>query len=151
MKSNFRLSKRSSMLVAAALLAGCAAMGVGDGMQVRMSGAEEVPPVNTNASGSGTIRVGEDGSVSGSFKTQGAAILAAHIHQGAAGQNGPVIIPLQKTGDNEWAVPPGAKLTEAQLQSYKGGRLYVNFHSAQYKGGEIRAQIRPSAGGSGRY
>ena len=149
MKWTYRLSKRSSMLVAVALLAGCAGMGTGDGVQVRLSGTEEVPPVTTSASGSGTIGVGEDRSVSGSFKTQGVAVLAAHIHEGAAGQNGPVIIPLQKTSDDEWAVPPGAKLTESQFQSYKAGRLYVNFHSAQYKGGEIRAQIRPSARRSG--
>jgi hypothetical protein len=44
-------------------------------------------------------------------------------------------------------VPPGAKLNESQYQSYKAGGLYVNFHSAQYKGGEIRGQLRPGSGG----
>jgi hypothetical protein len=44
-------------------------------------------------------------------------------------------------------VPPGAKLTDAQYDAFKAGRLYVNFHSAQHKGGEIRAQVRPSGGG----
>lgn len=136
-----------SLFGAAVLLAGCATMGGGDTLQVRITGAEEVPPVNTSASGSGTTTVSEDRSVSGSFKTQGATFAAAHIHEGAAGANGPVIIPLQKTGDNEWAVPAGAKLTESQYSSYKAGRLYVNFHSAQYKGGEIRGQLRPGGGG----
>lgn len=137
-----------SLFSAAILLAGCAAMGGGDAVQVRMTGAEEVPPVNTSASGSGSITVGEDRSVSGSFKLQNAAqILVAHIHVGPAGKSGPVIIPLQKTADNEWVVPPGAKVTESQYQSYKAGELYVNFHSAQYKGGEIRGQIRPGSGG----
>ena len=135
---------------AALLLAGCATMGGSDTLQMRMTGAEEVPPVNTSASGGGTITVSEDGSVSGSFKVQSAApFLAAHIHAGPAGRNGPVIIPLRKTADNEWVVPPGAKLTESQYQSYKAGGLYVNFHSAKYKGGEIRGQLRPG-GGSGR-
>ena len=138
---------RSALFLAAVLLAGCAAMG-GGGINLRMTGAEEVPPVNTSASGTGTITVGDDRSVSGSFKTQGGPFTAAHVHEGAAGANGPVIIPLQKTSDNEWVVPPGAKLTDAQFNAYKAGRLYVNFHSAAHKGGEIRAQIRPAGGGS---
>jgi hypothetical protein len=111
-----------SLFGAAVLLAGCAAMGGSDALQVRMTGAEEVPPVSTSASGSGTITVSEDRSVSGSFKLQNAAhITAAHIHVGPAGKTGPVIIPLQKTADNEWVVPPGAKLNESQYQSYKAG------------------------------
>lgn len=140
------MSIRNLLLFGAAvLLAGCASMG-GNALQVRMTGAEEVPPVNTSASGSGSITVGDDGAVSGSFRTQGSTIAAAHIHEGAAGANGPVIVPMQKSGD-EWVIPAGAKLTPAQLQAYKAGRLYVNFHSAQYKGGEIRAQLRPGSGG----
>ena len=132
----------------AAMLAGCSTMGGGD-VALRMTGAEEVPPVTTSASGTGSMRVADDGSVSGSFKTQGGPFTAAHIHEGATGQNGPVIIPLTKQGDNDWMVPANAKLTGAQLESYKAGRLYVNFHSAKFKGGEIRAQIRPSGGGGG--
>ena len=145
MKWTYRLPKRASMLIAALALAGCASMG-DSGVQVSMSGAQEVPPVNTAASGSGTVKVGEDRSVSGNFRTQGIAPMAAHIHVGAAGQNGPVIIPLNKTADNEWSVPAGAKLTEEQYQRYQAGGLYVNFHTPQNKGGEIRGQIRPSGG-----
>ena len=140
------VSKVFCILIGLALAA-CATRGDSDGIALRMTGAEEVPPVSTSASGTGTIRVSDDRGVTGSFKTQGAAITAAHIHEGAAGQNGPVIIPLQKSGDNDWVVPPGAKLTEAQYAAYKQGRLYVNFHSAQHKGGEIRAQIKPQGGG----
>lgn len=142
-----RLIHGLSLFGAALLVAACATMGGADTVKVRMTGAEEVPPVTTSASGSGTITLSEDRSVSGSFKLQNAAqILVAHIHVGPAGKIGPIIIPLKKTADNEWMVPPGAKLTEAQYQSYKAGGLYVNFHSAQYKGGEIRSQLRP--GGS---
>ena len=139
-----RVSKFSSVLIAIAFgLAGCATTGSSDSIALRITGAEEVPPVSTSASGTGSIRVADDRSVSGSFKTQGATITAAHIHEGAAGANGPVIIPLQKSGDSDWVVPPGAKLTEAQYAAYKQGRLYVNFHSAAHKGGEIRAQVKP--------
>jgi hypothetical protein len=40
-------------------------------------------------------------------------------------------------------VPEGAKLTDAQYESYKAGNLYYNIHSAAYKGGEVRGQIKP--------
>jgi hypothetical protein len=66
----------------------------------------------------------------------------AHIHRGAKGQNGPVIIPLTKNGDT-YSVPDGKKLTDAQMKDLKAGNLYVNVHSNAHKGGEIRAQIEP--------
>jgi hypothetical protein len=149
MKKISRASGYSAIVAALAFVAGCSTMGGGD-IALRMTGAEEVPPVSTSASGTGSLRVAEDRSVTGTFKTQGGPFAAAHIHEGAPGQNGPVIIPLTKSGENDWIVPANAKLTDAQFESYKAGRLYVNFHSAKFKGGEIRAQIRPSgSGGSG--
>jgi hypothetical protein len=39
-------------------------------------------------------------------------------------------------------VPAGAKLNSAQMDALKGGNLYVNVHSADHKGGEIRAQLQ---------
>ena len=145
-----RIASKALHVLFAIALAGCAGFG-GDGSQrLNLTGAEEVPPVNTASTGSGQLTVGADRSVSGSFKTQGNTMSVAHIHQGAAGQNGPVIIPLQKQGD-EWVVPAGVKLTEAQYEAYKTGGLYVNFHSAQHKGGEIRAQIKPPAASSSSY
>ena len=125
----------------AVLVGGCAGMGMSN--EVKLSGAQEVPPVTTGASGSGTITVGADKSVSGSVTTSGVAVTAAHIHDGAAGKNGPVIIPLTKTSDNTWSVVVGAKLTDAQYESYKAGNLYVNVHSAANKGGEVRGQLKP--------
>jgi len=142
------VKSRSLVFVAAVLLAACAGMGGGGSVSVKLTGAEEVPPVTTDASGSGNVTVGDDRSVGGTFKLQNASqMTAGHIHEGAAGANGPVIIPLRKVSDTEWEVPPGAKLTDAQYDAYKAGRLYVNFHSPKNKGGEIRGQIRPSAGG----
>jgi hypothetical protein len=61
----------------------------------------------------------------------------------AAGKNGPVIVPLAKSGEGTWSVPAGAKLTDAQYEAYKAGELYVNVHSAENKGGEIRGQLKP--------
>ena len=133
--------RNASAAVAAALaLAACSYMPWGDSLS--LSGAEEVPPVSTSASGKGRIKVAEDGSVSGSVTTTGMQGTMAHIHQGAKGQNGPVVVPLDKNGDT-YSVPAGRKLTDAQMQAYRAGNLYVNVHSAAHKGGEVRAQLRP--------
>lgn len=142
-----QITRRSlwvSVATAALLLSGCAGMDMGmDGTKVTLGGNQEVPAVSTSGSGSGTLKVAADGSVSGSVTTSGVPGLAAHIHTGAAGKNGPVIIPLQKTADGVWTVPAGAKLNDAQMAAYKAGGLYVNVHTAANKGGEVRGQIRP--------
>ena len=128
---------------ASMVLAGCAAMFPGNAVNVTLSGANEVPPVSTSASGSGSFTVGADKSVSGSVTTTGVAGVAAHIHTGAAGKNGPVAVGLTKTSDATWSAPAGAKFTDAQYEAYKAGDTYVNVHSAANKGGEIRGQLRP--------
>ena len=113
------------------------------GLKVSLSGDQEVPSVSTSASANGTITVSPNKSVSGSITVSGIQPTAAHIHEGAQGENGPVVIPLTKSSDNTWSVPAGAKLTDAQYKSYVAGKLYVNVHSAVHKDGEIRAQLSP--------
>lgn len=112
-------------------------------IKVMLTGDHEVPPVKSMGSGSGTIAIGADMSVSGSITTKGVPGTAAHIHEGAAGKNGPVIIPLTKSGDDTWSVPAGAKLTEAQYKAFEAGDLYVNVHTKAHPGGEVRAQLKP--------
>ena len=102
-----------------------------------------MPPVNTSASGDGTITVGTDRSVSGSVTTSGISGTAEHIHEAAAGENDPVVIPLTKTSASVWPVPAGAKLTDAQYKSYNADNLYVNIHRGAHKNREIRAQLKP--------
>jgi type 1 fimbria pilin len=111
--------------------------------KVTLSGNQEVPPVTTSATGSGTITVAADQSISGSIKTTGVKATAAHIHLGAPNANGEVIITLTKVGEDGWTVGPGAKLQDAHFQAFKDGRLYVNVHSAANPNGEIRGQIKP--------
>ena len=128
--------------VAAALLAGISAhAALADAL--KLSGDQEVPPVKTAATGAGSIMVATDGSVSGSVTTTGLTGTAAHVHTGAVGMNGPVIIPLTKTADGVWSVPAGAKLGADQLTAYRAGGLYVNVHTEANKGGEIRTQLTP--------
>ncbi len=112
-------------------------------MKVTLTGAQEVPPVMTSASGVGEIMVAPDGSVSGTITTSGIEGTMAHIHEASIGQNGPVIVSFAKASENVWSAPAGAKLTDAQLQSLKSGNLYLNVHNATNKSGEIRAQLKP--------
>ena len=112
-------------------------------VKVSLSGGEEVPAVTTSASGTGTITIKDDKTVTGNVTTQGIVGTAAHIHLAPAGKNGPPGITLTKKSDNEWSVPEGSKLTDEQYAAYKAGSLYVNVHSAANKGGEIRAQLKP--------
>lgn len=144
--NTLRAFKRSGYLgtlaAAVIVLAVFSNTAIGDEMKITLGGDKEVPPVKTMATGSGTIMINADKTVSGAVTTTGLAGTMAHIHQGAIGTNGPVIIPLVKSGDGTWAVPAGAKLTDAQDRAYRAGELYVNVHSAANKGGEIRAQLK---------
>jgi hypothetical protein len=141
MNTELRHSNPFSALIVVFAL--CLSGGIANAADLKLSGANEVPPVTTAASGTGTITVTDDGSVSGSVKVKGVAATMAHIHLGAAGKNGPVIITLVQTVPGEWSVPAGAKLDTEQIKSYKAGELYVNVHSEANKGGEVRAQIIP--------
>jgi hypothetical protein len=65
---------------------------------VPLSGANELPPVATNGMGTGTLVVnlstGAVVSVSVMVSGMSSVVTAAHIHQGAAGVNGPIIVPI---------------------------------------------------------
>jgi hypothetical protein len=141
------IRKSATALAGMTLMAGLFGAGIGlanaAASQVTLSGTDEVPPVQTSAKGAGTITVNDDKTLSGSVKTTGVQGTMAHIHEGAAGKNGGVAVPLEKKGEGEWAVPAGARLTDAQYKAYKAGELYVNVHSDAHKGGEIRGQLKP--------
>jgi hypothetical protein len=139
LKSRFALAIVA--LIAGALV-GSAGMATAGEIKVNLSGDQEVPPVQTSANGSGAISVEDDKSVKGKITTSDIKATGAHVHEGAPGKNGPDIIALKKTSDNEWSVPGGAKLTDAQYDAYKAGNLYINVHSDAHKGGEIRGQLK---------
>ncbi|MFJ3054972.1 CHRD domain-containing protein [Herbaspirillum sp. NPDC087042] len=111
--------------------------------EVDLKGSSEVPANTSAATGTGSINVAADKTVTGNITTTGIEGRVAHIHTGAIGSNGPVIVALTKNGDNGWTVPAGAKLTEEQYAAYVAGTLYVNVHSAAHPGGEIRGQLQP--------
>jgi hypothetical protein len=131
------------VLVATTALSLLAGSALAKDVKVTLTGAEEVPPVTTTATGEGKISIAKDHTVKGTLKTTGIDGVAAHIHLGAPGQNGPPIITLTKGADGTWTVPDGSKLTDEQFASFTSGNLYVNVHSADHKSGEIRAQLKP--------
>ena len=137
-----RTSGQSIAVAIAAVLITVATAASAADIKAKLSGAQEVPPVKTMATGTAHFTVKDDMSISGSVKTEGVKAIAAHIHDGATGQNGPVAVPLTATGANEWSVPKDAKLTPAQLDRLKSGNMYVNVHSDAHKDGEIRAQLK---------
>ena len=141
-----RISMLTAALAGSVLATGCSMMGMDKGgmmmSSVTLSGAQEVPPVSTAATGKSTLSIASDRTVSGSVTVSEINATAAHIHEAAMGANGPVIVPFTKTGDMTFSPAAGAKLTDAQYASYLAGNLYVNVHSAANPGGEIRAQLR---------
>ena len=108
-----------------------------------LSGASEVPPVTSAASGSAIVAVHPRSmALTGVASFSGLTASAAHIHTGAAGVNGPVTIGLTLVG-NSASVPAGTVLTEAQFADLVNGLQYVNVHTSANPGGEIRGQLRP--------
>ena len=142
--------KLFAALAALAVLAGCSTyqkvvpdwMPGSGAMKVNLTGAEEVPPLTVPGSGTGSFRVASDGTITGSVTTKDVAGTMAHIHRGAKGQNGPIVVPLDKNGDT-YTVPAGRKLTPQQMDDLKAGNLYVNVHTNRNKGGEVRGQLAP--------
>jgi hypothetical protein len=150
-----RVVKRSlwaSLGATALLVSGCASTPKPTSLPV--TGAQEVPPVTTNASGLADIAVREFKgpaattglncyNVVGQVSVAGMIATAAHIHQAAPGQNGPVIAPLVRVSETLWTVPSGTCMTKDQYQAWWDGNTYVNVHSAANPGGEIRGQLKP--------
>lgn len=129
-------------LACASLVTGCASLAdQASGQQVRLYGSSEVPPNNTQAYGTGVVNVAPDRSVTVTLSVIGMTPTMAHIHEGAAGANGPPIVTLKRIASDAFVAPDNAMLTEAQYAAYKAGKLYVNVHSERYPGGEVRAQI----------
>jgi hypothetical protein len=69
--------------------------------------------------------------------------LAAHIHAGKAGVNGPIVIPFPtapgKTGKATGCVT--VKATLLNTIAHHSSSYYVNVHTAAYPNGAVRGQI----------
>lgn len=111
-----------------------------------LSGGEEVPPVTTSASGTGILDVSiTTGAVRGSVTLQASppltSVRAVHVHEGARGVNGAIVIALENAGNNVWNVPAGITLTTSRVTSFTAGNLYFNVRTDAHPDGELRGQI----------
>lgn len=115
------------------------------GQLITFSGGLDGPQSNTPSLGtgfaSGTIDLGTkfftlDYSFSGLLAPE----TAAHVHRGAPGVNGPVVIGAP-------SFPLGSPihyttfLTDSVINDLLNNNLYLNVHSTLYRGGEIRGQL----------
>jgi hypothetical protein len=135
-------------LAASLSLAACetVADAVADGKQASLTGAAEAPgPGDPDGSGSAEITV-VDAVDNVCYDIDVRAIAPAtmaHIHRGAPGVAGPVVVTLgaPSDGHSEGCVnTPGALADEIKANP---GAFYVNVHNAAYPAGAIRGQLRP--------
>ena len=129
-----------------------------------LEGAQEVPPVDTRARGNAIFHL-RDGEIQYRLiATNIENIRMAHIHLAPAGENGgvvvwlypssppPQLIPGRSTGNLATGVITEDDLVgrlagmtlEDLLEAMRSGNTYVNVHTSQYPGGEIRGQIKPA-------
>ena len=126
-----------------------------------LSGGEEVPARGTSANGRAQIIV-EGNQITYAIEIDDiTAITASHIHTAAPGVNGPVRLFLYPAPPNTSA--PQVTVTDKQilveatvnsssvngvtyeelLNAMRSGNAYVNVHTTQFPGGEMRGVIRP--------
>jgi hypothetical protein len=128
-----------------------------------LQGEQVVPPTATSATGAaGAVLAGNRLVVRGDFGTLSSQLRdyatdpvappnpnitsAVHIHRGAPNQNGPFQYALTVTlgGDRLGGRLAGEfTLTAEQLQALAAGNLYVDVHTQQNRGGELRGVLRP--------
>ena len=108
-----------------------------------LTGLQETNPVGTTATGSGHLVLNPlTRALSGEVEFTGVTGTAAHIHTGAFGSNGGVLVTLiDHGGHGHFTVPDNTVLTQADVDKLRAGELYFNVHSAAHAGGEIRGQI----------
>lgn len=124
----------------------------GDAYAATLAGFQEVPPVTTGGSGSAWVVISPDQSTLTyvvTYSGLSGAVVAAHIHAGAVGANGGVVLPLVHgpspmvgtlTAANLSASGPLATFADA-VAAIRAGGTYVNLHTAANPGGEIRGQL----------
>ena len=132
--------------------------------KVKLDGSQEVPMVGTDTTGKAKLKVNKEMTeIKYSVEVKnGIDVLAAdpaggiHIHCGAAGANGPIILWLAGklpvgldgklsvkgtlTEDNIVNDSCGATIA-AILDSMQAGETYINVHSVPWPGGVVRGQI----------
>jgi hypothetical protein len=134
-----------STQVPGGLVRGQLNIGIDFAGDVLLSGANESPAVATTATGIALLRLTADkklySKVTITDLETGDALKFAHVHNGPAGVNGPVIINLCEKAE-DFGTAKSATLDDANFSLLKTGTLYVNAHSVNHGGGIVRGQIR---------
>jgi len=120
----------------------------------RMSGAQETPSTNTKGTGTATLTLdGTKLKYSVEIHDLSGAPTAAHIHVGAIGIAGPPVYTFvikSGVGDGGTISEGTIDLTTDASTGVSGdslkvllnnGKAYVNVHSKNFPGGEIRGQV----------
>jgi Cu/Zn superoxide dismutase len=149
-----------ALALAAALVAavGASARTQATTIQIRtvMNAAQEVPsPTGAVSSAGGTFSATVTKSDTGasvswqlSFTSLTGDAIAAHIHTGAVGSPGPVVLAL--CGPCSSPSSGTGTLPQAVVDAIQAGTAYVNVHTVTNKGGEIRGQLATTASVSTR-
>ena len=111
--------------------------------QAQLSGAQEVPPKQSGGTGAATATLdGDKLTYEVTYSGLSGPATAAHIHGPAEpGANAGVLIPFSNAAS---PIKGTATLTPQQEADLKAGKEYVNIHTAQNPGGEIRGQLKPA-------
>ena len=123
-----------------------------------LTGAEQVPPIQTTATGQ--FRATQAGlGLEFTLTAHGSSLTMAHIHSGAKGTNGPIIVTLYMASDPAGVsdinisgaiTPPmlqgayAGKFTQF-IQDMEAGKFYVNVHSVDHPDGVVRGQVQYAA------
>jgi hypothetical protein len=122
---------------------------------VTLSPANEVPTSTANGGGMFFWNVTKDSLEADLSGDSTEKLTAAHIHLGAKGVNGPVVVTLFVSGEDgvrdfhvlpvikakDFAGPLKDKSWNDFLKELYAGNLYVNIHSKDHPAGLMRAQI----------
>lgn len=102
-------------------------------------GGQENPPVTTDATAACYASLNDaQNALTVSCEHDVAGVTAAHVHEAAAGENGPVIFPFD---DPTSPFSQTFEVNAAQVASMLAGNFYVNIHSEVNPPGEVRGQI----------
>lgn len=138
------LAATALALSAAAFAAPATEDGSGRPLRTTLSGAAEVPgPGDADGAGTFSARInpGKGELCYELTATMIAPATAAHIHRGAAGTAGPVVIGLQAPtdGSSEACVTVTRELAMALIQTPQA--FYVNVHNTVHPAGAVRGQL----------
>jgi CHRD domain len=140
----------------ASMAGACLILAAGSGLalaapysfKVPLSGAQEVPPVQTPATGTADLTYDPSSRVvTWVVTTSGVAspVTMAHFHGPAtAGKNAaPAVWLTEKGSAVEGPVKGQATLTAEQAEQFLSGQMYINVHSKDHPSGEMRGQVIP--------